>query len=112
MGSTGCLCVWASQCLAYIRYHSWSVIKFTKDIYCGYVADILIISRLGAHRNNVRQTYPRLYSVGRQNLARVAAWSILSTGLGPGLASLHHWQSSLSLIVQIGGMAILPLMRS
>lgn len=70
MGSTGLLCVWASQCLAYIRYHSWSVIKFTKDIYCGYAADILIISRLGAHRNNVRQTYPRLYRWGDESLAQ------------------------------------------
>lgn len=48
MGSTGCLCVWASQCLAYIRYHSW----------------------LGAHRNNVRQTYPRLYRWGDESLAQ------------------------------------------
>ena len=70
MASTGCLCVWASQCLAYICYHSWSVIKSTEDIYCGYVADILIISRLGAHRNNVRQTYPRLYRWGDESLAQ------------------------------------------
>ncbi|OCL11297.1 hypothetical protein AOQ84DRAFT_265864, partial [Glonium stellatum] len=65
MGSTGCLCVWASQCLAYIRYHSWQ-----RRHNWGSITGNLTIYRLGTHRNNVRRTYPRLYRWGDESLAQ------------------------------------------
>jgi hypothetical protein len=32
IGSVGCVLVWASQCLAFIRYHQWQVPRIHLEI--------------------------------------------------------------------------------
>ena len=53
--SVSCLLVWASQCLAFIRYHAWSVlIHESLDFSSANVCNI----RLSKHKDSIASVYP------------------------------------------------------
>ena len=53
--SVSCLLVWASQCLAFIRYYAWLVLIYKNlDFSRLIVCDV----RLRKHRDSIAESYP------------------------------------------------------